>query len=273
MRFVARVAAISKVAADATATDRDAAVPTIRELVFAMLFLAGCTGGNPSTRDAPVAEPESAPATSATPVPGAPAPRPDATAPETPAVEVPAVADTETLPWRVWWRYSDHSGPTIVAAQPGGVPLSGTWRKWYFCGEDGSPSGVWRDEPPKGPEFQYRWITSDVEGVRWRMYTRWSGRGPDPGFTTEQRGLVGHWRHREDKIETELELLNGGLAQTPSGEKWEWISAGPWLELRRPYRNGQLVLNCKLSDDRLRYERRRGDDPPDVVGTRTDAPR
>lgn len=259
MTLMARSPAPDGGGADATATDRAPPVAWCRTVVVAVGLLAGCAEGDPTADGAPPAGEQVTSPASPAPVPGAPA--------------LPIVGDTETLPWRVWWRYQDQSEPAVVAAEPGGEPLPGTWLKWYFCGSDRSPSGLWRDEPTKGPEFRYVWVTAEVGGVKWRMYTRWHGTGPDPGFTGEQKLLVGHWRHRDDKFETDIELLEGGLARTPYGEHWSWISAGPWLEIQRPHKHGMLVLNCKLSDDLRHYEDRREGAAPDVVGTRRDEPK
>lgn len=258
MTLTARTRAPDGVRADATATERVPPIAWCRTVVVAIGLLAGCADGELTSGGAPAADEDVTPPSAPAPVPRAPA--------------LPIV-DAETLPWRVWWRYQDQLEPAIVAAEPGGDSLPGSWLKSYFCGMDQSPSVVWREEPSRGPPFHSVNVRVEVGGVRWRMYTRWYRSGPDPGFTREQKLLVGQWRHRDDEFETDVELLEGGLARTSYGEEWSWISVGPWLEIRRPYKNGMLVLNCKLSDDRRRYERRMEGDVADVVGTRRDEPK
>lgn len=177
----------------------------------------------------------------------------------------PKAADVETatkkadaLPCRVWFRkHADKSAPPHVAAAPGGPAMAGEWPAWYFCGLDTSPSTLFNQEhsaDPVGTEFHSHHVWRDVDGVRWLLFCRCSGERGDPGFTDEQRDLLGRWRHREADYETEIELLQGGVARSREGETWSWISDGDCLEIRRPLApHTWRSFACTLAKDRRSY--------------------
>jgi hypothetical protein len=190
-----------------------------------------------------------------------------------PAADPVDVAPTATtLPYRVWWRCdADKSGPTVVSDRPGGDPLPGRWDKYYFCGMDGSPSGIWLksdDASRSGAAgrmcmYNHTWAKATREGTSWRLYSR--GR-PATGdaLTEEERRLVGRWRHH-DGHDIELRLLSDGTGRGADGSVWEWLAAEDFLELRKQLRPNEWLVQALQPDaDRRGYM---GVHEPEIVGT------
>lgn len=210
-------------------------------LVTCLATAAGCAAGSQSA--VPAAQP---------------ADRAPSDAPAEAADVAPAPKKADALPYRLWFRkQADKRAPPHVAAAPGGPAMAGEWIAGYFCGLDTSPSTLFNPEYSAdlpGSAFHSHDVWRDVDGDRWLLFCRCSGERGDPGFTDEQRDLLGRWRHREADYETEIELLQGGVARSREGETWSWISDGDCLEIRRPLApHTWRSFACTLAKDRRSY--------------------